>query len=447
MLPSRPRLQSWNPDSLSLAAPGIAAGGASVYQSVRNLDDGVNRLDEARTWRGPAHDASTEMFRRATSAASKFKDYSEDVAAAMHSGGESIAAARTPLLNKAAEIDEGELHVNDKWVVLIKSARMSAEKAASLQKLAVEEQDKINSLLLAVGQADDGTADAIQNAAKSYGYVPHKPGDFSDIFPGQARPGDEVPNPLSNIGLMQQQMIRQQDMSTIIRDSREWETTDGQHCEEITMLDGSRHKIWVWGEPLTCVEDAYYDKDGNLISSAFSQDRTKYDGTKYSSYTLRDGTKIEMTQDGRTCTGTVTTPEPDSRQSPLPDTFFTHPDLTIAGGVLTGIEKQATKNGIPMMTAASVENIGKGAKYGGYGLGVVTALYDTVTADTWHKACVNAASGVGGIAGGDAGAAFVGSFFAETGPGAVVAAGAGNVVGTWAGGYLGAVIGELVCPK
>ena len=103
MLPTRARLQSWNPDSLSSSAPGVNAGGASVYQAVRNLDDGVSRLDEVRTWRGPAHDASTQMFDRATRKASSFKDYTEKVAAAMQSGGSSIAAARTPLLNKADE--------------------------------------------------------------------------------------------------------------------------------------------------------------------------------------------------------------------------------------------------------------------------------------------------------------------------------------------------------
>lgn len=447
MIPSRPRLQSWNPDSLSSAAPGVNAGGASVYRAVRNLDDGVNRLDEVRTWRGPAHDASTQMFDRATRAASSFKDYTEKISAAMQAGGSAIAAARTPLLNKADEIDQGELHVTDQWVVLIRPGQMSAEKAENLQKLAMQEQGEINKLLLAVGQADDGAADAIQNAAKAYGFVPQQPGNVFGTLSGLARPGDEVPNPFSTAGQLQQQMIRQQDMSTTVRESREWDTSDGQHRKTITMMDGSRHEIYEWGDILPAVEDDYYDKAGNLVSSASSHDLTKYNGTKQSRYTLRDGTEIMMTQDANgNCTGGVTTPPPDSRHAKLPDEFFTHPNLTVAGGVLTGIEKQA-KDGIPMMTAASMEDVGKGAKYGGYGLGIATALYDTVTADTWHKACVAAVSGAGGIVGGDVGAWALGSMFAESGPGAVVAAGVGNIGGSWAGGYFGAVVGEVVCPK
>lgn len=365
----------------------------------------------------------------------------------MQSGGASIAGARTPLLNKADELDQGDLHVTDQWVVLIKPGQMSAEKAANLQKLAMQEQGEINKLVLAVGQADDGAADAIQNAAKAYGFVPQQPGDLFDALSGQARPGDEVPNPFSTVGQLQQQMIRQQDMSTTVRESREWDTSDGQHRKTITMLDGSRHEIFEWNDLLPCVEDEYYDKDGNLVSSAFSQDKTKCDGTKLSRYTLRDGTEITMTQDANgNCTGGVTTPPPDSRHAKLPDEFFTHPNLAVAGGVLTGIEKQA-KSGIPMMTAASMEDVGKSAKYGGYGLGIATALYGTVTADTWHKACVAAVSGAGGIVGGDVGAWALGSMFAESGPGAVVAAGVGNIGGGWAGGYLGAIVGEVVCPK
>lgn len=445
MIPSRPRLQSWNPDSLSEAAPGVTAGGASVYRAVRNLDDGVNRLDESRTWRGPAHDASTKMFDRATRAASNFKDFTEKVATAMQSGGASIAAARTPLLSKADEIDQGELHVTDQWVVLIKPAQMTAKKAADLQKLMMQEQGEINKLLLAVGQADDAAADAIQSAAKAYGFVPLQPGDLSGVLSGQARPGDEVPNPLSAVGELQQQMIRQQDMSTTVRETREWETSDGQHRKTITMLDGSRHEIYEWNDYCPCVSETYYDKNGRQVYSAFSQDNTRYDGTKMSSVTLEDGTEITMTQlpDG-TCRGGIITPDGD--EGILPAEFFTHPNLTVAGGMLTGIQEQA-KQGIPMMTPSSMEGIAKGAKYGGYGLGIATAIYDTVTADTWHKACVAAVSGTAGIVGGDAGAVMLGGLVAETGPGAVFAAGAGNVMGTWVGGYLGGIIGNVVCPK
>ena len=52
----------------------------------------------------------------------------------------------------------GELSVSDMWVVLIKPAREAAEKAASLQAKAKAEQAEINRLLVAVADADNGTA-------------------------------------------------------------------------------------------------------------------------------------------------------------------------------------------------------------------------------------------------------------------------------------------------
>jgi len=66
-----------------------------------------------------------------------------------HNGG-----ARTALLNHADEVDRGELAVSDMWVVLIKPARVSAEKAASLQAQAKAEQAEINRLLVALGDAE-----------------------------------------------------------------------------------------------------------------------------------------------------------------------------------------------------------------------------------------------------------------------------------------------------
>ena len=103
-------------------------------------------MPEARAWDGPAHKAATEMFRRATDKSSKFSHYTEGVAAALSKGAGAIAAARTALLNHADEVDRGELSVNDIWVVLIKPARVSAEKAAQLQARAKAEQAEINRL-------------------------------------------------------------------------------------------------------------------------------------------------------------------------------------------------------------------------------------------------------------------------------------------------------------
>jgi hypothetical protein len=182
-----------------------------------------------------------------------------------------------------------------------------------------------------------------------------------------------------------------------------------------------------------------------LVSSTFSQDKTEYDGTKYTSIKFGDGTQIEMTQtaDGK-CTGTVTAA--DGRKGALPNEFFSHPALATVGGALTGLETQAER-GIPMLSANAVDNIGKVAKYGGPTLGVATALYDTVTAKTFHEGCVAAISGAAGVGGGmatgtvaSAGISALG--LPELAP--VVAMG-GDMVGGWTFGYVGGIIGNIVC--
>lgn len=139
MLPSRSRLRGWNPDSLSPAASALSSAGQSVYAAVRGLDDECDRMPEARAWSGQSHDAATAMFRRAAQQTSQFTHYTEGVATALKKGSGSIGGARTSLLNHADEVDRGELSVSDMWVVLIKPARVSAEKAASLQAQAKAE--------------------------------------------------------------------------------------------------------------------------------------------------------------------------------------------------------------------------------------------------------------------------------------------------------------------
>jgi hypothetical protein len=416
-----------------------------VYEAVRDLDDGIDRMPESRAWSGQAHDAANAMFGRATRTSSDFAHYTEAVADALSAGGGAISAARTALLNHADEIDRGELTVNDMWVVLIKPLRVSAEKAASLQARAATEQAEINRLLAALGEADDATAQKVQAAAQNHGFAVPAPGDPRNIFAatGLTPPGDDVPGPSTPPGLVQQAVLRDNDMAQTVRDSKEWETEDGQYRTTLTMMDGSRHEIFEWNDYAPCVEDDYYDKNGKEISTTFSQDNTRYDGTKMTSIKFADGTEVTMTRtaDGKT-TGGVTTG--DGRHGVLPDEFFTHPVLTVVGGSLTGLEKQAER-GIPMLSTQSVENLGKAGKYGGPALGVAVALYDTVTAKTYQDACVAAISGGAGIAGGYA----TGGLFATLSAGAPAvvpfAAALGDVAGGYTFGYLGGIIGNVVC--
>lgn len=251
MLPSRLRLQGWNPESLSPAASALSDAGEAIYEAARNLDDGCDQMPEAQGWSGRAHDAATHMFRRATDKTSEFSTYTEGVATALATGSGSIGFARSSLLAQAEDVDRGELSVSDMWVVLIKPARVSAEKAASLQAQAKAEQAEINRLLVVVGDADNGTAAKVQAAAGAFGFALPGPGDPRSLDPksGLARPGDEVPNPMSLDGLIQQGIVRDNDMAQTVRESREWTTEDGQVRRTLLMMDGSRHEIWN-GEPI-----------------------------------------------------------------------------------------------------------------------------------------------------------------------------------------------------
>ncbi|MBY0287723.1 MAG: hypothetical protein K2X52_11280 [Mycobacteriaceae bacterium] len=448
MLPSRSQLQSWNPEAAEHGSSALSDAGLAVYSAVRNLDDGCDRMSGAHEWDGPAHDAAAAMFHRATDTSSKFSHYTEGVAAALSKGAVAIGAARTALLNHADEVDRGELCVNDMWVVLIKPARVSAEKAAALQAAAKAEQAEINRLLNAVGDADHSAATQIQFFATDFGLTMSSPDDLRRLFPGAGMttpPGAEVPNPMDLNGLMQQGLFRDNDTAQTVRESREWVTDDGQLRKTLLMMDGSRHEIYEWNESLPCVEDTYYDKNGHEVSSTFSQDKTNYDGTTFTSIRFANGTEITMTRtaDGK-CTGGVTTA--DGRHGVLPDEFFSHPALTMVGGALTGLEEQATR-GIPMLSTQSVENLGKVGKYGGPTLGVAMALYDTVTAKTFEDACVAAISGGAGMAGGMATGAVAaglvsGSAAPQLAPWAAVG---GDMVGGWAFAYLGGIIGNIVC--
>lgn len=402
-------------------------------------------MPEAEAWAGQAHEAAGKMFFRATTKASDFAHFTEAVASALLAGSATIGAARAALLNHADEIDRGELSVSDMWVVLIKPVRVSAEKAASLQAQALHEQAEINRLLLTMGEADDTTAQRVQATAQNFGFTLPDPTDPRNIFAatGLTPPGDDVPNPLSPQGLIQQGVVRDNDMAQTVRDSKEWQTEDGQYRTTLTMMDGSRHEIYEWNDYAPCVEDTYYDKNGEEISSTFSQDKTSYDGTKFTSITFADGTEVTMTitPDGK-CTGGVTTS--DGRHGVLPDEFFTHPVLTSVGGALTGLEVQA-KRGIPMLTPHSVENLGKAGRYGGPALGVATALYDTVTAKTFQDACVAAISGGAGIAGGYATGGLVATASAPIPELVPFAAAGGDILGSWTFGFLGGIIGNVVC--
>lgn len=103
-----------------------------------------------------------------------------------------------------------------------------------------------------------------------------------------------------------------------------------------------------------------------------------------------------------------------------------------------------------MLTAESVDNIGKTMKLGGPALTAATTVFDMVMADSGKDRCIALVAGVAGGGGGWGGVEFGAGLGLLTGPAAPFFVPAGAIVFGLAGGFggakLGNFIGEVVCP-
>ena len=456
MLPSRPTLKGWNPDSLAASAEAISSGAASVSGAVTGIDCACQRMPETKAWSGRSHEAATEMFGRASRDVSKFSEYANAVASALKNGSGTIGSARSALLNEADQVDQGELNVTDQWVVLIDPVRMSAEKLAHLQALAQEEQATINSMLTAVGDADDGTANAVVAAGGRFGFVEAEPmtSDASSMMlPPRQRPGDQVPDPRTPVGMIGQEAIRAGDESITIREVTESKNQYGEEVTTVVMQDGSKQVItkndpFEWPDRQNFITVEQFDKHGEEVSRSSSWHDLGND-CDYTSVTWPDGSNFTMSMDptGYRNAGFTTA---SGRHSGVPVELID--DISnSSGAALAGLEKHIVNGGsLPMLTADSIENVGKAAKFGGPALGVATTVFDMVMADTGRDACIAAVAGAAGGGGGWGGAelgAYVGTFF---GPGAPIAvpalAAAGALLGGFKGADLGKTVGSVLCP-
>lgn len=456
MLPSRSRLQRWNPDSLAFTGQAVEDCGRAVADAVAAMSSNIDTMPETRAWSGDAHTAATKMFGRAADAAGALAAYTKDVGAAFRDGAGTIGEARTALLDKADEIDmTGQLHVSEQWVVLITGAAMTAEQAAALERRAQAEQITVNTLLLAVGAADDDTAAAVNSAAAEHGFkAPNLNDPGSLLTPGTQQPGDDVPDPSNPVGFLQQAMLRDTDMAQTIRDIKVESRYDPVTGEEISttttyvMQDGSTRVRTVnatseFSDRSPAITERQFDKDGNLISEASSVTFNEFGhhsltNSKVTTMKLADGTVTTLIErpDGRR-SATVTTP--DGRHADIPLNLFNHPVLSTASAGFSGLEAQAG-HGIPMLTEEATEHIRVGAKYGGPAIGIATALWDVAVADSEFQRCVAAAEGATSVASGTLGG-FVAS---PTGPGgvffaALLAGSGGQALGNW--------IGNTFCPR
>lgn len=450
MLPTRSQLTGWDPAALVGGGESIDTAGTSAESAVESVHIACQNLPTLSAWTGESHDAGTAAFRRANNTATAVASFAASVGSALCTGAYTLGKARTDLLVKADAVDAGRLWVTDAWVVLIDPIELTLEEADGLAEEANRHQGEVNRLLLAVDAADDSVAQAIQSAAGKHGWTNPVANTFVPI-PGLAAPTDQVPNPGTLFGIQQQLMVRAEDMAITVRATETFEDDQGRH-KVLYMQDGTRQVITEWNPyrgsmpsmKLSETTVKHYGRDGEVISTAYSWEDLS--GTKRLSTTWADGTTAyaEEWADGYK-SGRVTTPDGRTGDIPADSPFFTHPIETTIGGALSGVDKYvADGHSIPRVSAAAVENIGVGAKYGGPALAIGVGIYDVVVAEDKCVAGISAAFGVaGGYAGGVAG----GGFSSAGGPLAVGGAAVGSMAGSWIFGLVGTKVGEAVCPS
>ena len=448
MLPSRPRLERWNPDSLTPAGDAVKNAGKAVGAAVSGMSSNLAKMADTKAWSGDAHKAATAMFGRAKIQTDEFSRYTAAVGDALSGAAGPIGSARTALLNKADEIDNsGQLHVSDQWVVLITGGQMTIEQVAALEKRAQSEQITVNLLLTDVGAADEAAAAAVTAAGQSHGFQLPDPTSLDRLYPGALEPGDEVPNPFSHVGATQQATLRDIDMAQTIRDTKV-ETNGDITTTTHTMQDGSTQVVtedneyqWDRGPTLRVTQ---HDKDGNFVSQTSTFTWKKGTGYYYSGATttstlLADGTTLESHEwpGGRAESKVIT---PDHREADIPIEILSNPPTAIAGGALTGLDTFAAQGGvIPKLSAEALHGLGAGAKFAGPAVGIAEAVLNVAGAKTAFERCVDIYSGAGSVAGGFAPLLVPG--------GGWVGAGLISIGGSQIGGAFGTYLGNQFCSR
>ena len=455
VLPSRPTLQSWNPDALTVGGGAVQSGGESVGSAVSGIDDAVNRLPETGGWSGAAHEAANEMFGRADAVAQRFTAYTTAVAAALREGAGALGGARAALLTKADQVDAGPLNVTDQWVVLIDPVMVSEDEMATLRALALDEQSEINRLLIAVGDADDATANAIVAAGRKNGLVEQSPHDLGGLLlPTAQRPADEVPDPRNPVGMMAQGSVRSADRQQHIREVTYSTNEYGEEVTTVIKQDGSK-AVTTEMDPFEypSKQNFYmmeeFDEKGNFIARTSSWHDMGND-CDYTTITYADGSHLTMSMDstGNRSAGYTTA---EGRHSAVPVELIDNLSIATTTG-MGGLEKHVARGGtLPMLTTESFDNIGKTMKFGGPALTAATTVFDMVMAESSKDRCIALVAGVAGGGGGWGGVELGAAAGTLGGPFAPVTVPAGAIVlggiGAFGGVELGKVIGDVVCPN
>lgn len=395
------------------------------------------------------------MFGRADDAASRFAGYTETLATALSGGAESIGTTQKALLAKAEELDAGPLNVTGQWVVLIDPVMMAEQELAALQAMARQEQLTVNTMLLAVGDADDGIANSVAAAGTEFGFVePGSPSGLEDLLlPTAQRPVDEVPDPRTAVGMVAQESIRAADQQQNVREVIESTNSYGEEVTTVFKQDGSkivktRMDPFEWPSKQNFYEIEEFDKNGEFVARTSSWHDLSNE-CDYTSITYADGSNWTMTMDpsGYRSAGFTTA---DGRHSSVPVELIDQLSLG-TGAAMSGLEAHITRGGtLPMVTAESLENVGKTMKVGGPALAAATTVFDMVMADSGKDRCIALVSGAAGGGAGwgmaKAGAALgaLGGWLAPlTVPaGALILGG----VGAFGGIEMGKFVGDVVCP-
>ena len=126
-------------------------------------------------------------------------------------------------------------------------------------------------------------------------------------------------------------------------------------------------------------------------------------GSDYTTISWPDGSNYTMSMDptGYRTAGFTTA---GGRHSAVPVELID--DISNdAGGLVSGLEKHIERGGsLPMVTAESLENVGKATKFGGPALSLATTVFDMMMAESGRDACIAAVAGAGGFGGGWGGA-------------------------------------------
>ncbi|KWX67922.1 MFS transporter [Mycobacterium sp. NAZ190054] len=324
---------------------------------------------------------------------------------------------------------------------------------SAVAALAATEQTSINTMLVAVGDADESTANAVVAAGKKYGFVePREPTDFGELMiSANKRPPDQVPNPHDPVGMLAQQAIRNGDQMITVREVVESTNAAGEEVTTVVMQDGSRHVMtrvdpFEFPSRTDFYEIEHFDKDGEWLSRTSSWHELGND-YKYTSVTWPDGSNYTITMDstGYRRAGFTT---PSGGHHSVPVELIDNISLT-SNSLMSGLEKHIERGGsLPMLTQESVEKLGSATKFGGPALSIGTTVFDMIMAESGRDACIAAVAGATGAGGGWGGVklgvylgGITGSPYAI--PPLVILLGAGGAFGA---GKIGKFVGDVVCP-